>query len=51
MLCAVSEFTVSEAAAVLGLTRAAAKTRLYRAHVRMRARLKSLWRPEGRVAA
>ncbi len=51
MLCAVSEFTVREAATVLGLTRAAAKTRLYRARLRLRARLKSLWRSEGSVAA
>ncbi len=51
MLCAVSEFTVREAAAVLGLTRAAAKTRLYRARRGMRARLKSLWRAQGSLAA
>jgi RNA polymerase sigma-70 factor (ECF subfamily) len=40
-LCEISDFTVREAAAVLGLTRAAAKTQLYRARLRMRARLKS----------
>jgi RNA polymerase sigma-70 factor (ECF subfamily) len=50
-LCVVSGFTVNEAAAVLGLTRAAAKTRLFRAHVRMRSRLKPLWQARQSIAA
>jgi RNA polymerase sigma-70 factor (ECF subfamily) len=50
-LCAVSGFTINEAAAVLGLTRAAAKTRLFRAHVRMRASLRLLWQAHRNVAA
>jgi RNA polymerase sigma-70 factor (ECF subfamily) len=50
-LCAVSDFTVREAAAVLGLTRAAAKTQLYRARLRMRARLRSFRRPQRTAAA
>jgi RNA polymerase sigma factor (sigma-70 family) len=50
-LCEISDFTVREAAAVLGLTRAAAKSHLYRARPRMRARLTSFRRPHRSVAA
>jgi DNA-directed RNA polymerase specialized sigma24 family protein len=50
-LCAVSGFTLNEAAVVLGLTRAAAKTRLFRVHIRMRASLRRLWQAHRSVAA
>jgi RNA polymerase sigma-70 factor (ECF subfamily) len=50
-LCAVSGFSVKEAAAELGVTVAAAKTRLFRAHVQMRSRLKPMWTERRDVAA
>jgi RNA polymerase sigma-70 factor (ECF subfamily) len=50
-LCAVSGFSVKEAAAVLGLTVAATKSRLFRAQVHVRSRLKPMWTEQEKIAA
>jgi hypothetical protein len=42
-LCAFSGLSLKEAAAVLGLTVSATKTRLFRAHERMRSHLQPVW--------
>jgi RNA polymerase sigma-70 factor (ECF subfamily) len=42
-LCAFSDLSLKEAAAALGLTVSATKTRLFRAHARMRSRLQLVW--------
>jgi RNA polymerase sigma-70 factor (ECF subfamily) len=42
-LCAFSGLSLKEAATVLGLTVGATKTRLFRAHARMRSHLQSVW--------
>lgn len=50
-LCAISGFSVKEAASTLGLKPAAAKTRLFRAQVRMRTSLKPVWPARRSIAA
>lgn len=42
-LCALSDLSLKEAAAALGLTVSATKTRLFRAHARMRSQLQPVW--------
>lgn len=42
-LCTFSDLSLKEAAAVLGLTVSATKTRLFRAHARMRSQLQPKW--------
>ena len=42
-LCAFSDLSLKEAAAALGLTLSATKTRLFRAHARMRSQLQPVW--------
>jgi RNA polymerase sigma-70 factor (ECF subfamily) len=42
-LCAFSDLSLKEAAAALGLTVSATKTRLFRAHARMRSQLRPMW--------
>jgi RNA polymerase sigma-70 factor (ECF subfamily) len=50
-LCTVSGFSVKEAAAALGLTVPAAKTRLFRAQTRMRSSLLPVWSTRRSIAA
>lgn len=50
-LCSVSGFSVKEAAGELGLTLAAAKTRLFRAQVRVRSHLRPMWMEHRGIAA
>ena len=49
-LCAVSGVPVQEAADSLGVSLAAAKSRLFRAHARLRTRLKPVWRERAKAA-
>jgi RNA polymerase sigma-70 factor (ECF subfamily) len=50
-LCAVSGYSVKEVAASLGLSVAAAKSRLFRAQAQVRSRLRPNWTASRRIAA